>query len=86
MKIDAFELPTHNCGLTISHNEYKNYYDHIEMAVYNLDDYWCSEEERKKALETGEIWEIQWYPYTPGGFNRIAASTLSAAINAANNL
>ena len=73
------KLPTHKCGLYLEHNQYKDYYDSIEEGVASLDS-WVSEEERQKALATGEIWVLQWYPDTPVGFNRLAASSLEAVV------
>ena len=69
------KLPPHKCGLYLEHNQYKDFYDSIEKGVASLDS-WVSEEERQKALATGEIWVLQWYPDTPVGFNRLAASSL----------
>jgi hypothetical protein len=77
-------LPDHKCGLYITHNEYKDCYEYIADAVCDLDGDWASSDEKLKALDTGQIWTIQWYPDTPVGFHRVAASTLSAAIEAAN--
>jgi hypothetical protein len=74
-------FPAHKCSLTIEHNGYRDYYETIADAVEELEGYWVSPEERERALSTGEVWTIQWYPDTPVGFHRVAASTLTAAIN-----
>lgn len=41
-----------------------------------------SEEEKQKALDTGEIWTLQWYPETPVGFICVAASSLTVLLKA----
>lgn len=78
------KFPPHKAGLTLSHNEYKNYYYSIENGVAEEDGSWVSDVEREKALETGEIWVLRWYPETPVGFHHIAASTLEALMEATN--
>lgn len=39
-----------------------------------------SPDEKAKARATNCIWELQWYPDTPVGFYRIAASSLTALL------
>jgi hypothetical protein len=74
-------LPPHECELILTHNTHKSYYQPI--ADYVADERngamdWVSPEEQARAIATDNIWELQWYPHTPIGFNRIAASSLSA--------
>ena len=71
-------FPPHKCGAYLTHNAYKDYYESIESAVADMGDGWVSPEEREKALATGEIWEMQWYPNTPVGFYKKVASSLQA--------
>lgn len=78
------ELPEHKAGLMIRHNDHKNVYETIEQYERgDSSDYWISEEERQKAIETDELWELQWYPETPVGFYMIYGSTLEAVLEAA---
>jgi hypothetical protein len=69
-------LPEHKCGLHLEHNEHRNYYQTVEEC-YDPEDF-VSEEEWLKAIKEDSVWVLQWYPNTPIGFNRIAASTLEA--------
>ena len=78
------KFPEHKAAMIIYHNDYKNNYDSIEEAVECEFNDWVSEEEKQKALETGEIWQVQWYPDTPIGFCVVSASTLEAALESAN--
>ena len=77
-------LPTHKCGLYLTHNAYRDVYQTIEQAVAEIDaqdrDAWVSEADRQLVLLTGELWELQWYPDTPIGFHRRIASTLEDVI------
>lgn len=77
-------LPKNEAGLQITHNEHKTYYqtvlgqaEHEDADVCD----WVSEEEWAKAIESNEMWEILWYPYTPVGSRRIKASTLQALLD-----
>lgn len=72
------KLPKDEAGLFLTHNEFKGYYQTAEEWVKKspCPPVWQSGDERKKAIDTNEIWTLQWYPNTPVGFNLIAASTL----------
>lgn len=74
-------LPKHEASLSIIHNEHLVFYEPIER--------YCRDEiadfvdgEKEKILSTGEIWVCHWYPDTPVGFYRLAASTLPALLAA----
>lgn len=71
-------LPPHKCGLFLSHNEHKDYYESAEewLIERSVQPAWESEEHRRRAIESDEIWVLQWYPETPVGFNIVAAPTL----------
>ena len=69
-------LPKHECGLYLTHNEHKDVYETIEQ-FYEPEDF-ISPQEWEKAISENSVWVLQWYPNTPVGFNRIAASTLEA--------
>lgn len=78
-------LPKHKAGLSIRHNEHKNYYETAKEWV--IDNEWCeweNEEEKQKAIDTNEIWTLQWYPETPVGFFGIAAPTLADLLRISN--
>ena len=67
-------LPEHKCGLHLIHNEHRDVYETVEQ-FYDVDDF-ISEEEWHKAVAEDSVWVLHWYPNTPVGFTRIAASTL----------
>lgn len=69
-------LPKHKCALIITHNEHLNEYRSIE----EWGGAWISEEEKARAIATGEAWSIQWYPETPIGFCRVDGASLEAVI------
>ena len=85
------KFPPHKCSLTIRHNPHLDYY---QTAKDYLDDdaggrpprnACISPEEYEQCCETGEVWELQWYPNTPIGFHALIASTLDAVLDAANS-
>ena len=69
-------LPEHKCGLHLSHNEHRDVYETVE-EFYEAEDF-ISSDEWHKAVAEDSVWVLHWYPNTPVGFNRIAASTLEA--------
>jgi hypothetical protein len=69
-------LPEHKCGLHLSHNEHRDVYETIE-EFYDAEDF-ISPEEWREAVAKDSVWVLHWYPETPIGFIRIAASTLEA--------
>lgn len=74
-------IPQHKCGLFLTHNEHRDYYekaaDYIrEGCERQSPTTWKDEEAKQRAIETDEIWELQWYPRTPIGFFHVAAPTL----------
>jgi hypothetical protein len=42
---------------------------------------WVSPEERVRAIENNSMWTLQWYPQTPVGFHKSAASSLGALLD-----
>lgn len=82
------QFPAHKCGLFLTHNEHRDYYETIEkwldgQGQHVTDDEWVSDEQRKKAIETDNCWVLQWYPDTPVGFNKLAACDLDVLLAAA---
>lgn len=76
-------LPKHKCGLTLTHNEHLgNYMTAAEqIAIWDKrigsgPDWPNADTAKQRAIETGEIWELRWYPNSAVGFNYIAAPTL----------
>lgn len=78
-------LPEHKAGLSLTHNEHRNYYQSAREAIAEWDDGYADwpPGEMEKAIATDSIWVLHWYPNTPVGFNCVAASTLEAVLDAA---
>lgn len=76
------DFPKHNCGLHLSHNQHKDYYqtleNYLEEQGFSKEDWVDGEEE--VAMRTGEIWVLQWYPNTPVSFIRKCASNLDVLL------
>ena len=78
-------LPAHAVSLHIDHNDHKASYASVEDQLWHLQDKpdeWLSQEDRAAAIDSDELWQIQWYPFTPIGFQRVFGSTLAAALAA----
>lgn len=76
------QLPKHEAGLHLAHNPHREFYQSVaDYTVRDdgLDDF-VSKEERARAIEQDELWELHWYPDTPVGFHRRYASTLEAVL------
>ena len=74
-------LPKHKCGLFLTHNEHRDYYEKAENYIREMCEepaltVWKYDEAKKRSVATDEIWELQWYPDTPIGFYKVAAPTL----------
>jgi hypothetical protein len=71
-------LPRH-ISFSLYHNPHVGYYDtvaeHLNRHEYLIFE-WPSEEAKKRAIETNELWEAHWYPDTPIGFHIAYAPTL----------
>jgi hypothetical protein len=78
-------LPEHKCGLFLSHNEHRGYYEKIADFIESLEleDDFESKEALRRSIDTDELWVLQWYPDTPTGFLRVAAPTLVEVLAAA---
>jgi hypothetical protein len=77
------QLPEHECGLFLSHNEHRNYYEPIAQFIEDGEFKFESEEAKARAIATDELWVLQWYPDTPVGFLRVAAPTLADVLRLA---
>ena len=73
-------LPKHEASLHITHNEnttnYETVEDYIKREEENLGIDWATPTSRERAIATNSIWELQWYPNTPIGFNVTMGATL----------
>ena len=80
------KLPDHECGLFLTHNEHKNYYENIINYMNDnagrID--YKNEESKQKCVNTDSLWVLQWYPDTPIGCLCIGASTLEEVLEFAN--
>lgn len=76
-------FPQHNCGLYLTHNEYRDCYQKITDFHSDDGDCWVSEEQKAKAIETDNVWSLQWYPITPIGFYRLLACDLDVLLEKA---
>lgn len=87
------KLPRHEAQLFLAHNEHRNYYISAEehIADLGLAEDFESPDSMRRAIETGSLWVLHWYPDTPVGFLRVAAPTLdellayAAKVEAADN-
>jgi hypothetical protein len=74
--------PSH-LSLFLTHNQHKVYYEPLAEYIQKFgDEEWVSLDEKAKALETNDLWELCWYPETPVGSHLLCASTLDALMAA----
>lgn len=83
------KFPKHECELTLTHNENRIYYQTVrkyleEMEERESGNNFKNSEQRQKAIDTNEIWTLQWYPSTPVGFCSVSAPTLEELLESAN--
>jgi hypothetical protein len=75
--VNETEFPKHKCGLYLTHNQHRDYYDTIEEACSDSSGpNFKDEAARRRAISLDSIWELQWYPDTPISFYKVAAPTL----------
>jgi len=82
------KLPEHKCGLYLSHNEHRDYYEPVATWLENYESMgggpqWKDDEAKQRAIDTDECWVLQWYPETPIGCCQIAAPTLEEVLDLA---
>jgi hypothetical protein len=82
------EFPPHKGELILEHCPNRSYYQSVGewLAYQQTEPDWPSADERQRAINTNEMWILQWYPDTPIGFNRVAAATLDACLAFANEI
>lgn len=76
-------FPAHKASLHLDHNDHLSYYQTAAqwIADHRSGDWtWASDEQRQKAIDTNEVWTLQWYPRTPIGSICIAAADLDALL------
>ena len=75
-------FPEHKCGLHITHNQHKDYYETVEQYFENpwMKDF---EDEKKRCIEEDSIWELQWYPNTPIGSYKVVGTTFEEVLEKA---
>jgi hypothetical protein len=78
-------FPRHKCGLFLTHNEHRDFYQTAAEAIAEYEanegsDCWASEDEKKRAIATDEIWRLQWYPETPVSCYCVRAATFESLI------
>lgn len=76
-------FPAHKCALSLTHNDHRNVYETLTDYIANRDlagDFVCAEA-MQRAIDTDEIWELQWYPETPIGSHLVAAPTLAEVLS-----
>ena len=75
------------CGVYLTVNEHRDYYDTPAQRLEELESRECppkiSDEVRAGILSSGNIVELQFYPDTPVGFYCIVHYDLDAALDAA---
>jgi len=75
-------FPPHEGGLYLTHNGHHGVYQPLESYIRDNDlrDDFVSAEEYQAVLDTDSLWVLQWYPDTPVGFCRKAASSLAVLL------
>lgn len=86
-------LPAHKCELTITHNTHKSGYETVAQWIKRqgtqFDDHhlqWSSETAKDACIATDELWEIQWFPHTPGGSYVVYGPTLKEILDWASHV
>lgn len=78
-------FPRHKCGLFLTHNEHKDYYETaaFRIDVINQKDFFDSPEDLQKAIDTDDYWCLQWYPDTPIGSYSVCGTDLNDVLRRA---
>lgn len=76
------QFPEHKCGLYLTHNDHRDYYETAETRIDDLKqkDEFPSAEDYQKAVDTNDYWCLQWYPTTPIGSYAICGTDLDALL------
>lgn len=79
-------FPPHKAGLSLWHNEHVTEYKSFdqwwdEMESFGFDETdWVSPEQFRLAKETGDVWELRWYPNSPVGSCCVFGHDLEAVL------
>jgi hypothetical protein len=77
------------CGVYLTINEHRDYYQTSEQQLIELDENECPPEisldVRKTIIDTNTIIDLQFYPHTPIGSCRILHHDLDVALDVALN-
>lgn len=75
------KLPKH-VGMHISHNEHRLYYQTVEEYIAEQRNMlWVPGDSRARAIASGELWSVQWYPDTPVGYCIVHGETLQEILD-----
>lgn len=81
------QFPDHKFGLFIQHQPHVGVYITPEQWAKDNDERsyadWISDDARAESMQTGEIWTVQWYPTSAGGFYCLAGPSLEAVLASA---
>ena len=79
------KLPKHHI-LSIEHNPHKSSYETVQQYLDNYDHLKALiiEEDLKICIESNELWQIQWYPFTPISFNVVISYSLERCLELIN--
>ena len=74
-------FPPHECGLYLEHNTNRDFYQTVKQWLDDQQDgaamyTWENDAALERAIDTNEIWTLQWYPKYPNSFYAVAAPTL----------
>lgn len=78
-------LPRHKGSLHLTHNEHKANYETVKefldhKKAMDLAYEFTAPDGEKLAIATDEIWELQWYPDNPVGFDLVFAHTFASLV------
>lgn len=73
-------LPKHACGLFLTHNEHRDYYETAREFISSRSTPFKNVEAESRAIETDNIWVLHWYPRNPVGSYIVAAPTLEEVL------
>lgn len=75
-------FPPHKCGLFLTHNEHRDYYEQLDDFIVErgLTMDFESQEAMQEAIRSDECWVLQWYPDTPIGSYCVAGPTLNGVL------
>ena len=73
-------LPPHKCGLFITHNEHRDYYETVEQFLEKFDLHPDEVIDLPTMIATDEVWQVLVYPDTPIGSYAVYGPTLEACL------